>query len=390
MKLSRSLFLFVVLLVVMGLACNFGGGEEPTAEPAPTDVPPTEAAAAPTEAPPTEPPTEAPTEAPTVVPPTKAALPTSEPEPTEEPASQAPFELSTTIYSHPDGLFELYPPAGWEIDEKSGGVTFTEPGADGFINVEITNTSYQIDGGSFEQFVDARDQNFFGTFDGYEVINRQVDPDIGLARVTKRLNFGGAPQIVFTLYDQHGSVVFSLDFWANAAQAPAYQEKYEEIIDTATVDSAQAAAIVEPYDWIFTFTGPGDLFEIDVPLPWLYERSEGDVAIVDTFYSPDDHGIVQNITYDDGEAIDRSQAGAFALALLNEFYADDIVITDDQVQADGSERLTWNSPSGDYSGISFLETRGTTFLMFSVLWDNPYEADYFDTLDYIISTYTTP
>jgi hypothetical protein len=60
------------------------------------------------------------------------------------------------------------------------------------------------------------------------------------------------------------------------------------------------------------------------------------------------------------------------------------------VQPDGSERLTWNSPSGNYSGISFLESRGTTFLMFSVLWDNPYEADYFDTLDYIISTYTTP
>jgi hypothetical protein len=390
MKLSRSLFLFIVLLVVMGLACNFGGGEEPTAEPAPTDIPPTEVAAAPTDPPPTEAPTEVPTEAPTEAP-TKEALPTSVPDPTEAPASQAPFELSSTSYAHPDGLFEIFPPVGWEEETKTGGATFTEPGGgSGFINVEVTNTSYQIDGVSFEQFVDARDLNFFGRFDGYEISNRQIDPDIGLARVTKRLNFSGEPQIVYTLYDQHSATIFSIDFWASSDLAPAYRERYDEIISTATVDSAQAEALVDVYYWIYTFTGPSDHFEIEVPLAWLYESTEGEVAIVDTFYSPDNHGIVQNITYDDGEVIDRSQAGQFALALLREYYADDILITDDQVQPDGSERLIWNSPSGDYSGISFLETRGTTFLMFSVLWDNPYEEDYFDTLDYIISTYTTP
>jgi hypothetical protein len=254
----------------------------------------------------------------------------------------------------------------------------------------VTNTSYQIDGAAFEAFVDARDANLFGDFDGYEVINRQVDTDIGVARITKRLNFGGEPQVVFTLYDQHSAIVFSLDFWASADEAAPYREKYEEIIENAVVDATVAEEVVEEYYWIFTFTGPNDFFEIDVPLPWRYETTEGEFAIVDTFYSPDEHGIIQNITYDDGEAVNNSQAGQFALTLLRDFYATDIVITDDQVQPDGSERLTWNSPSGNYSGISFLESRGTTFLMFSVLWDNPYEVDYFDTLDYTISTYVTP
>jgi hypothetical protein len=323
----------------------------------------------------------------TEVPATKPPLPTSEP---NDPAAGAPFELAAVPYSHPDGLFEFYPPQGWDLETKTGGASFTEPGGSGFVNVEVTNTSYQIDGDSFEQFVDARDANLFGRFEGYTVINRQVDKDIGLARVTKRLLFEGQPQIVFTLYDQHTQVIFSLDFWAAADLAPAYQVKYEEIIDTATVDSAVSAATVDVYYWIYTFTGPGELFEIDVPLPWHYESTTGESTIVDTFYSPDNHGIVQNITYDDGTVIDRSLAGAFALELLRSYYATDIRITDDQVQADGSERLTWNSPGGDYSGISFLETRGTTFLMFSVLWDNPFEADYFATLDYIISTYTIP
>jgi hypothetical protein len=393
MRRFRSLFFFIVLLLVVGLACSFGAGGEPTAAPLATEAP-TEVSAAPTDAP-TEAPTEVPTEAPaepTAPPATKPALPTSPPDPTQAPpVAEAPFELDSNIYSHPDGIFELYPPAGWEVETKTGGATFTEPpGGSGFINVEVTNTSYQIDGPSFEQFVDSRDANLFGRFDGYEVINRQVDTDLGIARVTKRLNFGGEPQVVFTLYDQHSAVVFSLDFWASSELAAPYQEKYEEIIDNATVDSVTAQEVVDVYYWIYTFTGPRDLFEIEVPLPWLYETTEGEFAIVDTFYSPDNHGIVQNITYDDGEAIDSSTAGAFALSLLREFYAEDIRITDDQVQPDGSERLTWDSPSGDYSGISFLESRGTTFLMFSVLWDNPYEADYFDTLDYIISTYTTP
>jgi hypothetical protein len=78
MRRSRSLFFFVMLLLLVGLACSFGaGGEEPTAVPQPTDVPPTAVAAAPTDPPPpTDVPVVEPTEAP---PPTKPALPTSPP-----------------------------------------------------------------------------------------------------------------------------------------------------------------------------------------------------------------------------------------------------------------------------------------------------------------------
>ncbi|MCI0399618.1 MAG: hypothetical protein L0322_32450, partial [Chloroflexi bacterium] len=224
----------------------------------------------------------------------------------------------------------------------------------------------------------------------YQVTDRQVDKDILVARVTKELFFDGVPQVVFTLYDQHGAVVYSLDFWADADVSDSYGVAYEQIIDGATVYSETAAEVVEPYYWIYDFYGPGDLFTIEVPTPWRYEYTEGDTAIVDTFYSPDEHAVVQNVTYDDGEVISREVAGAFALELLKQYYAADIVITDDQVQSDGSERLTWYSPSGDYSGISFFETRGTTFLLFSTLWDNPYEADYLDTLNYIISTYDIP
>jgi hypothetical protein len=208
--------------------------------------------------------------------------------------------------------------------------------------------------------------------------------------VSKELVADGASQKVFTFYDQYGSVIYAYDFWAESNVADAYRPTYEGIIDTATPypEAVTESAII--YYWDYTFFGPEDLFSIDVPFAWTYESDVSDVAIVDSFYSPDEHAFIENITYDDGVEISRSEAGAFALELLKEFYASDIQISDDTVQPDGSERLTWRSASGDYSGISFLETRGTTFLLFSVVWDDAYEDAYLDTLLYTIESYDVP
>jgi hypothetical protein len=119
-------------------------------------------------------------------------------------------------------------------------------------------------------------------------------------------------------------------------------------------------------------------------------RDEGPNVVVDTFYAPDRHAVIQNMSYDDGTLVTKAMAGAFALELLKTYYATDIRITDDVVQPDGSERLTWHSRSGDYSGVSFFETRGTTFLLFTTLYDNPFEDIYLDVLNYTISTYDIP
>jgi hypothetical protein len=392
MKHSRSLLLLFIPLLLVALACNLpAGGEEatavvdsPTAETSVTEAPPTEALDVPTDTP-----AAAPTDTPEVKP--TDPPPTSAPEPTQPP-EQPTLALETTPYSQPQGLFELFPPQGWIVEDKEAGASFNAPDDSGFINVEVTNTGLILDGDSFERFVNARDANFFGGFEGYEVLNQQIDKGTGVARITKRLLFDGIPQIVMTLYDQHDQSVFSIDFWSDVDLTPIYSEAYEEIINTANVDGALAASETDMYYWIYDFYGPGDLFTIEVPIPWTYERTgaEGDIAIVDTFYSPDEHGIVQNISWDDGTEVSKGEAGAFALELLRTSYAEDIRITDDQVQADGSERLTWHSPGGAYSGISFLETRGTTFLLFTVLWDDPFEDVYFDVLDYTIGTYDVP
>src|SRR5690606_7523860 len=144
------------------------------------------------------------------------------------------------------------------------------------------------------------------------------------------------------------------------------------------------------YLWVYNFTGPNDLFEIEVPTAWQYERTEDGTTIIDTFYAPDGHAVIQNITFDEGTELSRTQAAQLGREWLKDAYAQDMRFLDDRVQPDGSERLTWTSAASDMSGISFLEARGTTFLLFTAMYDNEFEDVYLETLEYTISSYTIP
>jgi hypothetical protein len=102
---------------------------------------------------------------------------------------------------------------------------------------------------------------------------------------------------------------------------------------------------------------------------------------------------MENISFDDGTTFTKSDAGATALNILNKGYtggAGDIKITGDVVQGDGSERLDWTSKEGGYSGQSFFETRGTTFLMLSLLAGEGFEEVYGSVFDNTLATYAIP
>lgn len=392
----RPFFMMLILLALPVLACGLTGDAEPTV--APTDPPPQPTDTAQPEPTATEPPpepTEEPSEEPAVEPTATLGLPgapTKEPLPTLEAGSGGAIsgiELDSTAYNQPDGSFTLNAPAGWEITSDDASASIEAPDGSGFIYIQVTNTGYGLDETAFTSFVENRDLNFFLGFDDYVEVTQEIDTESRVASVTKNLTFDGIPQTVITLYDQYDAIIYTYDFWADDANVDAYSDLYSQVVDTIQVNPEAAAEQVE-YNWVYTFTGPNDLFTIEVPTPWRYERTEGEDAIVDTFYSPDEHGVIQNITYDDGTETSRSQAGAFALELLRSYYATDIRIHSDEVQPDGSERLIWSSPGGDYSGTSFLETRGTTFLLFTTMYDNPFEEYYLDTLNYTIDTYDIP
>ncbi len=147
---------------------------------------------------------------------------------------------------------------------------------------------------------------------------------------------------------------------------------------------------------LVTFTDKNSLYKIDLPSDWVHTTDSGKYYYKDTFTSPDKGAVIENIAYDDGTPFTGSQNGQFALQILNQNYSftgseGDIKVTEEKQQPDGSDRLTWNSKGGNYSGISFFEIRRkTTFLMFTVDWGNDYESKYIDTLNKVIESYRVP
>lgn len=381
MKHTHLLFPLFLVLAMPALACGLVGGAEPTVTAFPTEPPPTA-----TGVPPSPTPTADPTATATPRPAAEATATTASPvaSPTVE-----PLELAATRYAHPSGIFSLNPPAGWSVAEDEGSASFTSPDETGYMHVEVTNTGYELGPEAFTSFVENRDLNFFSVFEDYVQLEQEIDAEEGIATVTKNFTFEQMPQTVVSVYLQEGPAIFAVDTWADQAHVAVYSDLYPRVIETIELNR-EAAAEQLIYNWIYTFEGPAGLFTIDVPTPWEYERTESDVVIVDSFYAPDGHAVIQNIVYDDGEEISRSEAGTFALELLRTYYAQDIRILDDQVQPDGSERLIWTSSSGGYSGTSFLETRGTTFLLFTTMHDDAYEDVYLDTLNYTVETYAVP
>jgi hypothetical protein len=149
---------------------------------------------------------------------------------------------------------------------------------------------------------------------------------------------------------------------------------------------------------IVTFTDKNDLMAFDLPGDWTYESGEADNYYYDTFTSPDTTAKMENLVYNDGSAFVANQNGKFALYLLHNIYSatgkeGDIRVTGDSLQEDGSERLTWESKSGGYSGVSFFELRGSdnhTFLMLTAWWDNDVDQTTMDVINTAISTYHIP
>lgn len=164
--------------------------------------------------------------------------------------------------------------------------------------------------------------------------------------------------------------------------------------DTISSDASTTASA-----GIESFTDQNNYFVIDLPGDWQYSQdvdNENHYWYWDVLAAPDGHAKVESVVYDDGTAWTGSQNGKQALYLLNKFYSNtgaegDIRISNDKTQPDGSERLTWASRGGDYSGVSFFEVRNrTAFLMFTTWWDNDYADKYETVLDDVVSSYRVP
>jgi hypothetical protein len=363
--------IFAVFILVVGTACSSGApASTSTPEPLPTAKP----------LPTAEP---KPTSEPTQTLPTQTSAPTAAP----------PFELDSAVYTHPSGTFSFNPPVGWTPKEGLSGVVFTSPDGKATLDFSVTNTGTELDIASFENFVKATEANYFSWRPDYTELGYKLDDANASAMASKSFTIDGVSQAVFTLYLLNGQGAYSFDFWSEESVANEYSDPYSNLMSTINVNSTKAADL-PAYNFVTTFTDQNNLFQFDVPLAWTYAYNEDKNIYFDTFTSPDGHGAMQNLTYDDGTTISKSLAGKIALALLNQSYtggAGDIKITGDVIQKDGSERLDWTSKKGGYSGQSFFEARGkTTFLMLSQVVDEGYFDLYQPVFQNTLSSYVIP
>ncbi len=382
-KLSRWLAA-PLALALAALACGGGGSPEPSATPFASPKPTLKPAATATEAPATE-----------------AAQPTKEPQATKTPKAQAtsataPFTLAAETFAHSSGAFSINLPEGWEPEERSDGVYAASADGVASLDVSFTNAGLTFDETELDTYIEAMEQNWFGGFTNYTQESKEPQKD-GSILVLKTFELDNRPRTVFSYYWQAGTVIYEEDFWADSDQYDAYADSFVEVANSAQTDPT-AAEQSPLYEFRYTFTGPNSefqgpsqLFEFSVPYGWAYSIYSEENAVADTFTSPDGLTKIENITYDDGTAVSRSEAGRFALTLLKDFYSvNDIKVTDDEVQADGSERLNWVSESGGFEGTSFFETRGTTFLLLTWIVNSEHYDLFFPVWQDLLSSYAVP
>jgi hypothetical protein len=393
----RQIWIVPLVLALAVLAC--GPATEPTATPLPrpTQIPfPTATTAAPR-----------PTARPVATKPVAHATATTPPDqPTADNSTGnstagAPFELDTTPYVHQTGAFTVTLPAGWTKDEKDHSVYVTSPDKVANIEILFDNVGYAFDATTMNTYITAAEKNFFGTFDSYTP-NKFEPQNDGSILVYKTLKLSdGTARTVFSYYWQDGTTVYEQDFWVDTPQYDAYVKPLLAVANSMVTDATAAANAtvtnngtttpLTPYGLIYQYTDPAKLFQFSVPYAWTVVTSKGNHSSVVTFTSPDSRSYVENITYDDGTTVSKSDAGAFARTLLSQYYKlTDIKITDDKVQPDGSHLLVWNSAASGLDGESFFETRGTTFLLLTWVVNT---ADY-DTFrpmwTTLVKSYTVP
>ncbi|MBL8079749.1 MAG: hypothetical protein JNM55_17410 [Anaerolineales bacterium] len=373
MKTNKGNLIAVVMIVLaVNLACaGLGVPATPTAVPTQTSIP-------------------------TKIP-TKTSAPVVPPAP---PVSESKINLATTIQDHASGTFSFYPPVGWTVEGGDYDVYITEQKSGVFFYVSVTNTGYQLDADTYENFVKSTDDFYYASFDGYVLDDYSSSNAKDVILIDKSYEFEGRTQFVRSVYNQFGATSYTFEILGPESAIKgnsAYLTVFEDFIGSLEVDP-DAANGLPIYGPTWNFVGPNEAMSIDVPLGWAYQFDDHETysdALIETLQSPDLAALIENVSVVDGNSYTMGNAGQMALFLLNDRYSsgsNDIRVSDIKTLNDGSEFWTWRSVKGGFSGVTNFELRdgGRQILLLSFISDNDFLDLYQPLFDRVLSTYTIP
>jgi hypothetical protein len=263
------------------------------------------------------------------------------------------------------------------------GASFSHPQSSMAIDVNVVNTGYLLDSESFLRFIDARESNEFSEYNNYVDLLREYSEDNSSYIVTKQVTTDEVHKSVVTHYLQYDQAILIIDYWAEIDANNPFEETLENILDSVEIN-VNAVANLDLNSSGLENVSQNDNFVIKLPYYWEIGQSRSEYSFVDSYTSPDEHVIIQTIVYDDGLKMSDRVAGELVLNLLSEQYAKDISIISDTFLPGPQEKLSWVSKNSDYKGVTIFETRGTSLLVFTVMWDNEFSEYYGETIDTII------
>lgn len=317
------------------------------------------------------------------------SLPFGTSTPTVKPDDQIEFPASqqSYLYTHPDDLFSLQAPEGWDIHNSSYGAEFVDPQSGSQLMVGVVNTGYSLDGDAFTKLVESRETANARKFDRYIIIDRQDGPPDFSRIIVKSYNDQGSINNGTTFYQCQNNIILIVDFWTDEEKFSSNQDFFAAVY--ASVNLHEEVITEMPvYSFDQASLQSNGYFSILVPPYWDYRRTEREYTIIDTITAPDEKAVIQTLVYDDGKSMSMIVAGDLALALLRNNYTYQIKIDNDELLKDGRELLTWHSLDDSYQGLTTFITRETAVYILTVMWGSDPDLYYQTVLESVLMSYT--
>ncbi len=296
-------------------------------------------------------------------------------------------------FIYPGGAFQLSVPEGWNLEiSEYGSVFISEPGGEGAIYITVTNTGYPIGPNAFDQFLDAREINFFTGFPGYEEIHREINEDHDYGYVEKKVIFNEIPEVVDTFYFVEDQAVFVIDFWMESEKEQVYKAMYQPMIDSFQRDSALVKDFII-YNFIYEFRDSTDEFSFEVPISWLYQTVTKDGSVIDYFYAPDNQAYFQHIIFYADTDSDQNTIAEKIYQANKSIFAGDFgenLIANEQTLETGGKYLKWDTTDENWQFETVYYFYNGKIFALSGLIQKDFLEIYQTTIDYGFDWYAVP